>query len=140
MLREKAFTLIEILVVIAVIGIMMMAMTPVLGERIAKGDAQTAFFNDLLKEHLEIAKAEGVPVEILGFKGSDNMIKYDGDRISIPGIKSVQSARINGENSEGVEYLITVYPDGLCDHFVLETNSLIIESSPLLMTVRIGKI
>ena len=141
MLRKKAFTLIEILVVIAILGLMMMAVTPILGERAAKGDPQTAFFNDLLKEHLEIAKTEGVPIEILGFKGSNNMIKHDGNRVSIPGIKSVQSAYINGENTAGVEYTITVYPDGLCDHFVLDTDSYVrIESFPLLMTINREKI
>ena len=141
MLRSGAFTLIEILVVIAILGIMMTAVVPVLGDRTARGDEQTAFFNDLLKEHLAVAKNEGVPVGILGFKGSNNMVRYDGLRVSIPNIESVQSARINGENTAGIEYVITVYPDGLCDYFELDTDGDIrIESSPLLLTISRKKI
>ncbi len=141
MKRNRAFTLIEILIVLAILGLMMMAITPVLGERTVKGDALTAFFNDLLKEHYDLARNEGVPVEILGFKGSGNMVKYDGTRISIPDVKSIQSARVNGQNTPGLEYSITVYPDGLCDYFVLETDdNMRIVSSPLLMVIKKEKI
>jgi hypothetical protein len=68
-------------------------------------------------------------------------MKYDGTRVSIPGIRSVQSVWINDENTGGIEYEITVYPDGLCDHFVIETdNKLLFESYPILMTVTKSRI
>lgn len=136
MFARKAFTLVEILVVLAIISVGVVSVTPIIGERTAKGDPQLAFFTDLLEEHLAIAVEEGIPISIMGFKGSANIVKYDGSRISIPDVKSVQSVRINDENTGGVEYEITVYPDGLCDHFVIETDKgVIFESYPIVMTV-----
>jgi prepilin-type N-terminal cleavage/methylation domain-containing protein len=132
----RAFTLVELLVVMAVLGILMSFAAPKLGERTARGDAQSAFFSELLAEHLQYAREEGVPIAIIGFKGSANMEKYSGERVSIPNVKSILSARINGENTQGLEYHITVYPDGICDYFELETDKkLLIASKPLLLTV-----
>jgi prepilin-type N-terminal cleavage/methylation domain-containing protein len=136
MFFRKAFTLVEILIVLAIISVGLVSLTPVIGERTVRGDPQIAFFRELLEEHLVIAQEYGVPINILGFKGSANIVKYDGSRVSIPGVRSVQSVWINGENTGGIEYEITVYPDGLCDHFVIETDGrLIFESYPILMTV-----
>jgi prepilin-type N-terminal cleavage/methylation domain-containing protein len=131
-----AFTLIELLVVMAVLGIVMTFAAPKIGERAAAGDTQNAFFKELLAEHLRYAKEEGVPIPIIGFKGTGNMEKYNGEHVSIPGVKSVQSARINGANTVGLEYHINVYPDGICDFFELETDKkLLIVSKPLLLTI-----
>lgn len=134
---KKAFTLIEILVIMAILGVAVIMVVPAMGERAVQGDEQEAFFKDLLTEHYNIAQKEGVPIKIVGFKGSANMEKYDGTRISIPKAKSVQSARINGEATPGLEYHITIYPDGICDHFMLDLDDkLRIESLPLLMVVK----
>jgi prepilin-type N-terminal cleavage/methylation domain-containing protein len=135
-LKHSAFTLIELLIVLAILGIVMTFAAPKLGERTAKGDAQNAFFKELLAEHLQYAREEGVPIAIIGFKGTANMEKYNGEHVSIPNVKSVQSARINGENTIGLEYHINVYPDGICDYFELETDKKVIfASKPLLLTV-----
>jgi prepilin-type N-terminal cleavage/methylation domain-containing protein len=134
--KPIAFTLIELIIALAILGIVMSFAAPKLGERAAKGDVQNAFFNELLAEHLQYAKEEGVPIAIIGFKGSANMEKYNGEHVSIPNIKSILSARINGENTIGLEYHITVYPDGICDYFELETDrKVLITSKPLLLTV-----
>ena len=136
-MTKKAFTLIEILVVMAILGVAVISVVPAIGERTVKGDEQEAFFKDLIAEHLTIAIDEGVPISIVGFKGSANIEKYDGTRVSIPRVKSVQTVRINGEATPGLEYRITIYPDRICDHFVLETDDkLRIESLPLLMVVK----
>jgi prepilin-type N-terminal cleavage/methylation domain-containing protein len=134
--RGFAFTLIELLIVLAILGIAMSFAAPKLGERAAKGDIQSAFFKELLEEHLQYAREEGVPITIIGFKGTANMEKYSGERVSIPNVKSILSARINEENTIGLEYHINVYPDGICDYFELETDrKVLITSKPLLMTV-----
>lgn len=134
---KKAFTLIEILVVLAILGIAITTVVPMMGQRAIQGNETDAFFKDLLQEHLKHAEEEGIPISITGFKGSANLVKYDGTRVSIPQIKSVQSAKINGEYTPGIEYHITVYPDGLCDYFELETTEKIkIVSVPLLMTIK----
>lgn len=134
---KKAFTLPELLIVLVIIGLTLSFITPVVGTKIAKGDEVAAFFEDLIKEHLAFAVEEGVSVDITGFKGSNSILTYDGLRKSIPQVKSVQSALLNGENADGLEYHIRVYPDGLCDHFVLQTDKgWKIESMPLSMKVR----
>ena len=136
MFLRRAFTLVEILLVLAIISIGLVSLTPIIGERTARGDPQIAFFRELLEEHLVIAQEYGVPIHILGFKGSANIMKYDGSRVSIPGVRSVQSVWINDQNTPGLEYEITVYPDGICDHFVIETDGgILFESYPILMTV-----
>jgi prepilin-type N-terminal cleavage/methylation domain-containing protein len=132
----RAFTLIELLVVLAILGMLMSFAAPKLGERAVRGDAQAAFFKELLAEHLKYAKDEGVPITIIGFKGTGNIEKYNGEHVAIPDVKSIQTARINGENTIGIEYHINVYPDGICDYFELETDrKLLIVSKPLLLTV-----
>lgn len=134
---KKAFTLPELLVVLVIIGLTLTFITPMVGTRIAKGDEVISFFEVLMQEHLVFAKEEGVAVNIVGFKGSDNILTYDGLRKNIPQIKSIQSAMINGESAEGLEYHINIYPDGLCDHFILETDKgWKIESIPLSMKVK----
>ncbi|MDR2883558.1 MAG: type II secretion system GspH family protein [Deferribacteraceae bacterium] len=135
-MSRKAFTLIEILIVLAIMSVGIVSVTPILGERTAEGDPQVAFFTELLAEHLLIAQEYGIPISVTGFKGSANIMKYDGTRVAIPDIKSVQSVAVNGEDTGGAEYQITVYPDGLCDHFIIETDSdITFESYPILMTV-----
>ena len=133
---SKAFTLVEILLVLAIIGIGLVSVTPILTERTVRGDEVVAFFEELLEEHRKFAVEDGVPVKIIGFKGGANILKHDGHRTSIPGIRSIQTVEINDERTPGIEYHITVYPDGLCDHFILETDRRqLIESYPILMTV-----
>jgi prepilin-type N-terminal cleavage/methylation domain-containing protein len=133
---KHAFTLIEILIVLAIMSVGIMSVTPILGERTVEGDPQVAFFTELLAEHLLIAQEYGIPISVTGFKGSANIMKYDGTRVAIPDVRSVQTVIVNNENTAGTEYQITVYPDGLCDHFIIETNSdLTFESYPILMTV-----
>jgi prepilin-type N-terminal cleavage/methylation domain-containing protein len=134
---KRAFTLIEILVVMAILGVAVISFIPKIGDNTVRGDEQVAFFKDLLAEHMALAVQDGVPMVIIGIKGTGNIRKFDGTSVEIPNVKSVQAAYINGEGTPGLEYHIRVYPDGLCDHFVLETTDrLRIESIPLLMTVK----
>lgn len=138
---RKAFTLIELMMVMFIIGISVFSVSLIAGERAYKGDELVSFFEELFKEHLDVALEYGVPIEIIGFKGSANIVKHDGTRIAIPGVKSVQAVKINDENSHSIEYYVKIYPDGICDHFIIETDSgNIIESYPLLMTVARRKI
>lgn len=134
---RRAFTFIEIMLVLTIIGIGVFALSPIISEKLAEGDEQLSFFNELLQQHYEAALEEGVPKTILGFKGSANVMTHEGKRLSIPGIKSIQSAVINDEDAAGLEYRLTVYPDGLCDHFIIETDTdELIESIPLMLAVK----
>ncbi|MDR2870220.1 MAG: hypothetical protein LBV04_07210, partial [Deferribacteraceae bacterium] len=123
------------MIVLVIVSLGAIMVTPRIAERMIAGDEQLLFFSELLAEHLKLAQEEGAPVSITGFKGSANLLKYDGTRVDIPGLRSIQAAEINDERTTGVEYRITIYPDGLCDHFILESDDLIFESSPLLMSV-----
>ena len=131
--KLPAFTLLELMVVIVVMGVGFIFAAPRLAHKASVGDEQTAFFNELIKEHYNEAIRIGSPVKFIGFKGSTGILKYDGVRVSIPGIKSVNSVILNGKRVNGIEYHVAVYPNGMCDYFFLEAQNIYIESKPLLM-------
>lgn len=132
-----AFTLLELMIVMLIIGIGLMAVTPKLANQSVGVDKRLEFFDNLLQEHLQRAIELGRPISFLGFKGSANLITYDGKHREIPDTSSVQKAKVNRYETSGEEYAVRVYPDGLCDYFEITTkDGYIIESIPLLMRTR----
>lgn len=134
---KRAFTILELMVVMTIIGIGFMSIAPKLAEKSVGVDPRLDFFDKLIGEHLVRSRELGRPVAFTGFKGSANIITHDGKHKEIPDTASVQEAKVDGYETKGEEYAIRVYPDGLCDHFELVLkNKAVIESLPLLMTTR----
>lgn len=136
-LNRKAFTLIEILIVLVIIGIGVFTIVPKITERKIKQAPEIDFFNTLLEQHYIIAKQHDKPVYIKGFKGSENFLTYEGKTIKLPLGLSVSSVKINDKLSDQLDFKIYVYPDGISDYFKITlSNDETIESIPLLLKTR----
>lgn len=134
--NKNAFTLLEVIIVITIIGIGVITMTPQLIRNTVEQDKTVTFFNKTLTDALTESKEQQVPVSIKGFKGSDNIIIASGEKTEIPGVSSVNNVEINDSDTYGTEYEITVYPNGICDYFKLTfPDGSYLESSPLLLEV-----
>lgn len=134
--NNNAFTLLEIIIVITIIGIGVITMTPQMMRNTVEQDKTVEFFNKTLKQALKESREQQAPVSIKGFTGSDNLITVSGERTEIPGISTVNDVEINDSNADGTEYEITVFPNGICDYFKLTfADGSYIESSPLLLQV-----
>lgn len=115
----------------------MMTVTPKIAQKSVGTDEKLEFFDKLIKSHLERARELGRPVAFTGFKGSANILTSDGKREEIPGVSSIQEAKVNGYITSGEEYSVRIYPDGLCDYFEITTKAKeSIESIPLLLRTR----
>ncbi|TYB33153.1 MAG: prepilin-type N-terminal cleavage/methylation domain-containing protein, partial [Flexistipes sinusarabici] len=68
--NNNAFTLLEIIIVITIIGIGVITMTPQMMRSTVEQDKTVEFFNKTLKEALEESKEQHAPISIKGFKGS----------------------------------------------------------------------
>jgi len=135
--NRNAFTLLEILIVITIIGIGVITLTPQMMRNTVENDNTVTFFNKTLEDALTESRELQAPVSIRGFKGSDNIITAKGERVKIPDDVEVSEVEINEYNTFGTEYEITVYPSGICDYFIINfNNGEFIESTPLLMTVK----
>ena len=137
-MKIRGFTLIELLIVMLIIGIGLMSITPWLAKKTQKNNEQVSFFNKILSKSLQIAKNKQCPVEITGFLDSSHILLPNGKRVTIPGDISILSAKVDNKQAEGLEYHIYIYPDKICDHFVLLlSNGKKIESIPLLLITHI---
>lgn len=131
---KHGFTLLELMIVMLIIGIGLMAFTPKITSQSVGIDEKLDFFDKLIKNQHERSIELGRPVTFTGFKGSANILTYDGEKEEIPDTSSVQEVKVNRYETKGEEYVIRVYPDGICDHFEIKTKEgVIIESIPLLM-------
>ena len=136
---KKAFTLMELMIVMLIIGIGLMSVTPRIASKSVGQDPKLEFFNTLIKEQWQRSLELSEPVILTGFKGSSNILTHDGESKTIPE-NSVKEARINMYETRGNEYAVRIYPDGICDYFeIVFNNGDIVESVPLLMTTRYQK-
>lgn len=134
---NKAFTLMELMVVMLIIGIGLMGITPQLTTQSVGIDPRLEYMDKLIKDEYVRSIELGQPIAITGFKGSPNLLNHDKESKTIPSTKSVEEATINKYQVQGNEYAIRVYPDGFCDYFELTLDDgKVIESVPLLMTTR----
>lgn len=134
---NKAFTLMELMVVMLIIGIGLMGITPQLTTQSVGVDPRLEYMDKLIKDEYLRSIELGQPIAITGFKGSPNLLNHDKESKTIPSTKSVEEATINKYQVQGNEYAIRVYPDGFCDYFELTLDDgKVIESVPLLMTTR----
>ncbi|MGE4496874.1 MAG: prepilin-type N-terminal cleavage/methylation domain-containing protein [Deferribacterales bacterium] len=136
-MSARGFTLVELIIVLLIIGIGFMTVTPLMVEKAAGEAEETAFFNDLLRKTADEAEELGRALPLRGVKGSASLFLHDGETVKIPGISGVLSAEINDEEQSGLDYVIMVYPQGICDRFVLRVSDTeVIESLPLLLLTR----
>lgn len=134
---KRAFTLIELMIVMLIIGIGLMGITPRFAAKSVGLDPILEHFNELLKSELERSRELQRPVEITGTRGTANLLNSDMKSENIPNIDEVKTVKINRYETEGNQYKIRVYPDGICDYFEITfSDGRIIESIPLLMTTR----
>lgn len=134
---KRAFTLIELMIVMLIIGIGLMGVTPKFAAKSVGLDPLLEHFNDLLKTELERSRELQRPVEITGSKGTSNLLNSDMKSENIPGGSEVKNVKINRYETQGNQYKIRVYPDGICDYFEITfSDGRIVESIPLLMTTR----
>ncbi len=139
-MKSKAFTLLELMVVLMILGVGLMTLTPRIANEAIGVDERLLFFDELLKEHHTRAVELGMPVTFTGFKGSGNILTHDGERVTIPDVDSVQVAIVNGQETSSEEYLIRIYPDGLVDYFMLVfKDDDVVESVPILFQTRYGE-
>lgn len=135
--NKKAFTLMEIMVVMLIVGIGLMGLTPKFTSKSVGIDSRLDYLDKLIKAEWTRSIELGQPIVITGFKGSAYLLNHDKETKTIPDIKEVVDVIINRYQTRGNEYAIRVYPDGLCDYFELTLNDgKIIESIPLLMKTR----
>jgi prepilin-type N-terminal cleavage/methylation domain-containing protein len=131
----KGFTLLEILIVIVIAGLGLMTVAPRLAENTILTDKTEKFFNEIVESHLKEAKELNKQVSITGFKGSSNIVLHDGTRVSIPA-GNIATAYVNEERTNGLEYKIYFYPDGIFDQFrLMVSDKEFIESYPALLKV-----
>ena len=137
-MNKKAFTLLELLIVLLLIGIGLMSVTPRMLENIVEPNRTVKFFNDLLNDMYEEAMKQKQPVFITGFKGSSSFLLPDGSYREIPENNINVKAEINEIKQLGNRFYIYIYPQGLCDYFIIElSNGKYVESIPLIMRVNI---
>lgn len=135
--NKNAFTLMEIMIVMFIIGIGLMSLTPKFTAKSVGIDPQLDYLDKLIKAEWERSIELGQPIVITGFKGSANLLTHDKETKTIPDIKEVVNTVINRYQTQGNEYAIRIYPDGMCDYFELTLNDgRVIESIPLLMTTQ----
>jgi prepilin-type N-terminal cleavage/methylation domain-containing protein len=143
-LNNNAFTLIELLIVLVIIGIGFMSMTPKLFENVVEPNKKIAFFNDLLSKYSKMAYEKGHPIILEGSKNSSKILIKDEElednkkptEISIPFDTQMNSIEVNGEKFFSSKFYINIYPDKLCDHFIISYNDdTSIESVPILLKV-----
>jgi len=131
----RGFTLLEILIVMVIAGLGLMTVAPRLAENTILSDKTEVFFNDIIKTNLELASTLNTQVFVTGYKGSDNMLLYDGSRVKIPA-GYVSDVYINKEMTTGTEYYIYFYPDGIFDQFdIIFSGKDSVESFPALRQV-----
>ncbi len=137
MYMKQAFTLIELMIVMLIIGIGLMSITPRFTSKSVGIDPRLEYLDKLIKEEWARSIELGQPIAITGFKGSANLLNHDKESKTLPDTKEVSEVSINKYEVRSNEYAIRVYPDGFCDYFELTLNDgKIIESIPLLMTTR----
>ncbi len=136
--KSKAFTFIEILIILAILGFSSLILIPVMTSNVKGKNKLEDFFNENIKESYVLAKKNGKPVYISGFKGSPNLILPNGKSVKLPDGISILRIKIDDKDITGLKYYIGIYPQGICDYFELVMdNGRIIESVPLLMKVKL---
>lgn len=134
---KKGFTLIELMIVMLIIGIGLMSATPKFTAKSVGMDPLLEHFNELIKNELARSRELQRPVAITGSKGTANLLNSDMKSENIPGGMEVKNVKINRYETQGNQYKIQIYPDGICDYFEITfSDGRIIESIPLLMTTR----
>jgi hypothetical protein len=143
-----------------------MSVTPKIFENATAPNKRVQFFNDLLDKYSKVAIAVNHPILITGYKSSSKFVvdesefatsHLDGDiktlsgksldNVVLSGKKEVEyyvssdseitSVEINGEKTFSNKFEIFIYPDKLCDHFIINFNDdKSIESIPLLLSVQ----
>ncbi|MDY6820249.1 MAG: type II secretion system protein [Deferribacterota bacterium] len=141
----KAFTLIELLIVLVILGIGFMSFTPVIFDNVIEPNKLVAFFNETLEKYTDEANKKGEPIVLKGSKSQATLTKVtekklnsnsNNEEIDIPTPSTITSVEINDELSYKDTFYINIYPNGICDHFIINfSDHASIESIPLIMEV-----
>ncbi len=135
--KRNAFTLIELIIVITILGVGILILLPVISSNVSDSNKIEVFFTEKIKESCKIAKETGTPVYISGVKGSSNLTLATGKTVKLPDNSNVLNIKINDKQVTGLKYSIGIYPQGICDYFELTTDKgKTIVSIPLLLEAR----
>jgi len=129
--NRKGFTLLEILIVIAIAGLGLMTVAPRLAENTILTDRTEVFFDRIIETHLKTAKELNRQIFITLYSGSDNVKMYDETVESIPA-GNISRAFVNDREAQGLDFSIYFYPDGVFDHFRLVFSDSELEAYPAL--------
>ena len=131
-MKKQGFTLVEILIVIIIMGLGLMTVAPKIAENTILSNKTEKLFEDIIRDHLKLAKDLNTQVYITGYKGSSRLLLHDGTTVNIPE-GNVSEALVNDEETDGFEYRIYFYTDGIFDHFKLTfSDEKVLESIPAL--------
>ena len=135
--KQNAFTLLELIVVITILGVGILILLPVISSNISDSNKIEVFFTEKIKESYKIAKETGRPVYITGVIGSSNLTLVTGKTVKLPDNSNILNIKINDKQVTGLKYSIGIYPQGICDYFELTTDKgKTIASIPLLLEAR----
>jgi len=136
--KIRAFTFIELLIIIVIFGLSLMFITPKIAARFSGLSPVEAEINNIINKAFLDAQKTKKPVFIKGIKGT-NKLSLDNKSYEIKDVESFQTVEINDVNQPGLDFYIGVYPKGFVDSFKIETNDGIIKSNSLGLTCEFSK-
>lgn len=133
----SGFTLIEIVIVLAIIAILSTAFIPKMLTSNSKNDQVIQTINDVLNTEYQLAKTSQKPQIVTGSLSSNVLHLSNGKEVTIPDV-NIESAVVSGtKGNDGIEFHFFVYPDAICDYFAFTlSNDKKIEAVPLLLQTR----
>ena len=117
MVKNKAFVLVELLIAVAILGVVLFYLTPTTVDLFkTETSKDTLTINSITKKASEKAKQINKPQAIWGMKGSTS-IHFDNKSYQLS--ESVFDVKINSSYQTNDRYEFFVYPQGLMDNVVI---------------------
>jgi len=136
-MNRRAFSLIELMIVIVIFGISLMFIVPKMVEKYTENSPVKKQFEEVIQIAYNRALSSNKGIFVQGVKGG-NTLSFDNETYKIDEITSFNSAKINNQLQSGLNFYFGVYPDGFVDTFeIVTSNNVKIISDSLNMKVNI---